>query len=205
MPANNGPWSLGTAGTHAHPLGTQAQISFSLLASTFQFLPPIEKKSYREVGSFFGSTAPWMSGSFSLSLSIHRREGAPVTASLLPRVPACTKRCWQLLLSAWLDWHSKCWCENAHEEGWLASENGVMRGEIIKFYYTWKFFFTLKFYLFYFLIVFLLFRAEPEAYGSSQSRGPNRSYSCRPTRKPRNAGSEPCLRPTPQLTEMLDP
>ena len=45
--ADNGPRSLGTAGTHAHPFGTQAQSSFSLLASTSQYVPHKKEESQR--------------------------------------------------------------------------------------------------------------------------------------------------------------
>ena len=50
----------------------------------------------------------------------------------------------------------------------------------------------------------LLFRATPTAYGGSQARG-----QIRPTaaglHHSHNAGSEPCLRPTPQLMATPDP
>ena len=49
------------------------------------------------------------------------------------------------------------------------------------------------------------FRTMPMAYGSSQARGLNWSYSCQPTPQPQKLGSEPCLRPIPQLTAMPDP
>ena len=38
------------------------------------------------------------------------------------------------------------------------------------------------------LFVFLLFRAAPVAYGSSQARGSNQSYSCQPISQPRQRG-----------------
>ena len=50
-------------------------------------------------------------------------------------------------------------------------------------------------------IYFLLFRATPVAYGGSQARGPIRATATGYS----NAGSEPHLHPTPQLTAMPDP
>ena len=48
-------------------------------------------------------------------------------------------------------------------------------------------------------------RAAPTAYGSSQARGLNGAASASLHQSHSNQGSEPCLRPTPQLTAMLDP
>ena len=51
------------------------------------------------------------------------------------------------------------------------------------------------------LFLFLFFRAAPAACGGSPARGPMGDVAtglC-------NAGSELCLRPTPQLTAMPDP
>ena len=48
--------------------------------------------------------------------------------------------------------------------------------------------------IFLFLFLFLLFRAAPAAYGNSQARGPNRSYSCH---SHSSSGSKPLLWPTP--------
>ena len=61
----------------------------------------------------------------------------------------------------------------------------------------------IEFNIFFFFFSFS--RAAPAAYGGSQARdligaiaaGLNQSHS--------NVGSEPCLRPTPQLMAMLDP
>ena len=46
---------------------------------------------------------------------------------------------------------------------------------------------------------FLVFRAAPVAYGSSQASGQIEAAGLH------NPRSEPCLQPTPQLTTMLDP
>ena len=48
---------------------------------------------------------------------------------------------------------------------------------------------------------FCLFRAVPEAYGGSQARGPIGVVAADLCHS--NVGSEPRLRPTPQLTSML--
>ena len=61
-----------------------------------------------------------------------------------------------------------------------------------------------QFFVFFFCL-FVFSRATPEAYGVSQARcligavatGLHQSHS--------NTGSEPCLRPTPQLTATPDP
>ena len=47
------------------------------------------------------------------------------------------------------------------------------------------------------------FRAAPTAYRSSQARGPIRTVAA--GLRHSNTGSEPHLRPMPQLTAMLDP
>ena len=54
------------------------------------------------------------------------------------------------------------------------------------------------------LFVLLFFRAAPVAYGYFQARGRIRAAAASyPNHS--NAGSELCLRPTPQLMAMLDP
>ena len=58
-------------------------------------------------------------------------------------------------------------------------------------------------FIFYFL--FLLYRAASTAYGGSQARGPIRAAAASQHHSHSNAESEPCLRPTPQLTATLDP
>ena len=55
----------------------------------------------------------------------------------------------------------------------------------------------------FFVLVFLSFQAAPTAYGSSQARGPIRTVAAGLHHS--HMGSEPHLRPTPQLTAMLDP
>ena len=42
--------------------------------------------------------------------------------------------------------------------------------------------------LFLFFFVFCIFRATPTAYGGSQARGANQSYSCQPTPQPQQHG-----------------
>ena len=54
--------------------------------------------------------------------------------------------------------------------------------------------------------IFLLFRDPPSAYGNSQPRGQiNWIVSAGLHHSHSNMGSEPSLRPTPQLTAMPDP
>ena len=57
--------------------------------------------------------------------------------------------------------------------------------------------------LLYYYVVFLSFRAAPTAYGGSQARGLIGAVAA--NLRHRNAGSEPHLRHTPQLTATLDP
>ena len=64
------------------------------------------------------------------------------------------------------------------------------------------FFFFLPFF---FLVFFCLSRAAPVAYGGSQVRGPIGAVATGLRQSHNNKGSELCLQPTPQLTEMLDP
>ena len=52
---------------------------------------------------------------------------------------------------------------------------------------------------------FFLFRATPAAYGSSQARGRIGAAAAILGHSHHNTGSEPRLRPTPQLTATLDP
>jgi len=57
----------------------------------------------------------------------------------------------------------------------------------------------------FFFFGFLLFRAKPAAYLSSQARGQIRAAAASLHQSHRNAGSELHLRPTSQLTAMPDP
>ena len=50
-----------------------------------------------------------------------------------------------------------------------------------------------------------LIRAAPAAYGGSQARGQIEAVAASLCQSHSNAGSEPHLRPTPQLTETPDP
>ena len=58
--------------------------------------------------------------------------------------------------------------------------------------------------LFYFIFL-CIFRAVPAAYGGSQARRPIGDVAAGLRQSHSNAGSEPCLQPTPQLTEAPDP
>ena len=66
---------------------------------------------------------------------------------------------------------------------------------------NYAFLFIFIFILFY----FLLFRAAPVANGGSQARGPLGAIAAGLRHSHSYARSEPCLRPTPQLTVMPDP
>ena len=62
--------------------------------------------------------------------------------------------------------------------------------------------------LFYFILFFCLFAiswAVPVAYGSPQARGLIGAVAANRHQSHSNSGSEPHLRPTPQLTATLDP
>ena len=54
-------------------------------------------------------------------------------------------------------------------------------------------------------LIFLLFRAAPTAYGGSQVKGPIGGIAAALYYGHSNTGSEPHLRPTPQLMAMPDP
>ena len=58
---------------------------------------------------------------------------------------------------------------------------------------------------FIYLFLFFLFRATPMTYGGSQARGPIGATAASLCQSHSNVGSEPGLRPTPQVTAMLDP
>ena len=60
------------------------------------------------------------------------------------------------------------------------------------------------FFFFFFFFVFVFFYV-PAPYGGSQARGLISAIAASLHQSHRNAGSELCLRPTPQLTAMLDP
>ena len=55
------------------------------------------------------------------------------------------------------------------------------------------------------ILFFSLFRAAPAAYGNSQARGQIGAMAASVHHSPSNTGSEPRLRPTPQLMAMPDP
>ena len=50
-----------------------------------------------------------------------------------------------------------------------------------------------------------LFRATPAAYGNSQAKGQIETVAASLRHSHRNAGSDPHLRPTPELTAVPDP
>ena len=54
-------------------------------------------------------------------------------------------------------------------------------------------------------LFFFFLRAAPTAYGGSQASGPIGAVAARLSHSHSISGSQLCLRPTPQLTEMLDP
>ena len=58
---------------------------------------------------------------------------------------------------------------------------------------------------FFYFFVFYPFRATPAAYRGSQARGLIRAIATSLRQSHSNAGSETCLRPTPQLTATPDP
>ena len=69
----------------------------------------------------------------------------------------------------------------------------------------------LDFILFYFIYLFIylfglfaIFWAAPAAYGGSQARGPIGAIAAGLRQSHSNAGSEPRLQPTPQLTATPD-
>ena len=65
--------------------------------------------------------------------------------------------------------------------------------------------FHLPFLFFFFFFFFCLFRATPTAYGSSQVRGRIGATAANLHHSHSNLGSEPGLRPTPQLMATPDP
>ena len=56
-----------------------------------------------------------------------------------------------------------------------------------------------------YLFIYLLFRAEPAAYGGSQAGGPIGATASGLCQSHSNLGSGPHLQPSPQLMAMLDP
>ena len=69
----------------------------------------------------------------------------------------------------------------------------------------WFHFYEILFFFFVFVFVFFLFRAVPGAYGGSQARGWNGATAAGLHYSHSNTGSEPHLRPTPQIEAMPDP
>ena len=67
--------------------------------------------------------------------------------------------------------------------------------------------FSILFFFFFFFFFFGLFaisQASPAAYGGFQARGPIGAAAASLRQSHSNAGSEPSLRPTPQLSAMPD-
>ena len=79
--------------------------------------------------------------------------------------------------------------------------------DLVQFFFPEKATLPLLFiFLFYFYFYFFVFsRATPVAYGDSQVRGLIGAVAASLCQSHSNAGSEPRLRPSPQLTAMLDP
>ena len=79
---------------------------------------------------------------------------------------------------------------------------------LTSFFFLLSFFFLFFFFFFFFFFVFFVFFsffwAPPEAYGGSQARGLIGAAAAGLHQSHSNSGSEPCLRPTPQLMAMLD-
>ena len=61
------------------------------------------------------------------------------------------------------------------------------------------------YFLFFFFCLFAFSRTTPAAYGGSQARSPIRAAAAGLHHSHSNVGPKPHLRPTPQLTAMLDP
>ena len=66
-------------------------------------------------------------------------------------------------------------------------------------------FYTAHDFFFFFFCLFAISWADPAAYGGSQARGLIKAAATGLGQSHSNEGSEPCLRPTPQLTATLDP
>ena len=60
-------------------------------------------------------------------------------------------------------------------------------------------------HIYFFFCLFAFSRAAPAAYGDSQARGPIGAVATGLRQSHSNAGSEPRLQPTPQLTATQDP
>ena len=69
----------------------------------------------------------------------------------------------------------------------------------------WSRFPRILFYFIFYFIIFCHFRAAPAADGSSQARGLIGAAAAELCHSHSNLESELCLRPTQQLTAMLDP
>ena len=72
-------------------------------------------------------------------------------------------------------------------------------------YRKWGFEGTTTFFFFFFFVSFAFSRAAPAAHGGSQAGGPIEAVAAGLSQSHSNAGSEPRLRPTPQLTATPDP
>ena len=69
----------------------------------------------------------------------------------------------------------------------------------------WIFIYQSKSKIFFFFCLFAISWATPAAYGGSQARGWIGAVATGLRQSHSNAGSEPRLQPTPQLTAMPDP
>ena len=63
----------------------------------------------------------------------------------------------------------------------------------------------INYYYYYYFYIFAFSRAAPMAYGGSQARGLIGAVAAGLRQSHSNAGSEPRLKPTPQLTATPDP
>ena len=84
----------------------------------------------------------------------------------------------------------------------------LLFGNKTKLPITFHFFYLvscISFFFLTFIFIFLLFRATPMAYRGSQARDRIEAVATGLCHSHSNAGSEPHLQPTPQLTAMLDP
>ena len=73
------------------------------------------------------------------------------------------------------------------------------------FYFVTKFYASFNLFIYLFIGLFAVFWAAPAAYGGSQARGQIGAVAASLRQSHSNAGSEPHLQPTPQLTATPDP
>ena len=92
-----------------------------------------------------------------------------------------------------------------YSRNWHSIINQLYFNKKLKFFNTGLLKGCMGFFSFFFFFFFLLFRALPVAYGGSQARGSNRSYSCRPTPQPQQCRIlNPLSKPRDQTHILLD-